>query len=66
MTNIKIAHGNGEFISRDVPTADEDITTWMDITETFFTALLGFGFVLPDTPEHLVDALYAMKKKETK
>jgi len=58
MNRIKIVV-DGESVVKQI--CSEDSPTWMEITEDFFTALLGFGYSLPRTPEQLVEILDTLR-----
>lgn len=56
MTTIIIKdESDGEMIKRI--SQEDDLDTWMSLTEVFLTMLGGLGYTLPSTPEHMREIL---------
>lgn len=61
MVQIIINMEDGESVTKNVYMEDGDSPTWIEMCTAFFTALQGFGYVLPATPEDMTGRIYEMK-----
>lgn len=63
MITISVRHENGSGISKFLD-SDEDNVTWPELCTEFFEVLLGLGYMLPDSPENMTNALEELREEE--
>jgi hypothetical protein len=69
MDIIIIESSDGEKIVKHAVPDDDDGTTtctWVELCDAFFTALLGFGFMLPASPSEMAAKLNNWEEEKLK